>query len=103
MYCPQPVDTRDIELPDSLFPLSEALARNIHEVWAQQRIAEGWTYGPCKDGEAKTTPLLIPYEELDENEKAYDRNSVFETLKLITKLGYSIVQLPPAKCSTDHC
>lgn len=90
MYNPKPVDTSDISLPEELLALTEKIAENVHDVWAAGRIAEGWTCGEKKDAEKKTTPLLIPYDELPESEKEYDRNTAFETLKLIVKLGYTI-------------
>ena len=90
MYNPKPVDTSDISLPEELLALTEKIAENVHDVWAVGRIAEGWTYGEKKDAEKKTTPLLIPYDKLPESEKDYDRNTAFETLKLIIKMGYTI-------------
>ena len=92
MYNPKPVDTSDISLPEELLALTERIAENVHDVWAAGRIAEGWTYGEKKDAEKKTTPLLIPYDELPESEKEYDRNTAFETPKLIVKMGYRIEQ-----------
>lgn len=90
MYTPKPIDTSDIVLSEELLALTEQIAANVHDVWAAGRIAEGWTYGEMKDAERKTTPLLIPYDELPESEKEYDRNTAFETLRLIVKLGFSI-------------
>ena len=91
MNCePKPVDTSDISLPEELLALTERIAENVHDVWSAGRIAEGWTYGEKKDAERKTTPLLIPYDQLPENEKDYDRNTAFETIKLIVKMGYRI-------------
>ena len=90
MYTPNPIDTKDITLPEELLALTEQIAENVHDVWACGRIAEGWTYGNAKDPEKKTTPLLVPYGELSDSEKDYDRNTALETLKLIVKLGYSI-------------
>ena len=90
MYTPKPIDTKDITLPDELLALTERIAENVHDVWAQGRISEGWTYGETKDFGKKTTPLLVPYEELADSEKDYDRNTALETLKLIVHLGYSI-------------
>lgn len=52
----------------------------------------GWTYGAVKDTEKKTTPCLVPYDELPESEKEYDRNTAMEALKLITKLGYEVTK-----------
>ena len=90
MYTPKPIDTKDIKLPEELLTLTEKIAENVHDVWAQGRISEGWTFGEVKDFEKKTTPLLVPYEALADSEKDYDRNTALETLKLIVKLGYSI-------------
>ena len=89
-YIPQPIDTSDIELPEELNPLLEAMAKNVHEVWAQTRIAQGWQYGPERNDVEKRHPMLIPYEDLPEEEKIFDRNTSVETLKLIMKLGFVI-------------
>lgn len=90
MYRPHPIDTSDTVLPDDLHALAETIAKNAHEVWAASRIAEGWIYGEHKEDTRKTTPLLIPYDELPESEKLYDRNITMSTLKLVVKLGYTI-------------
>ncbi len=89
-YIPRPVYTGDLDLPEELHPLIEEMARNVHEVWAQHRIAEGWTYGPVRDDSGKKTPCLVPYDELPESEKEYDRATSQETLKLILKSGFVI-------------
>ena len=90
MYNPKPIDTSNIKLSDDLIELRELIASNVHDVWALGRIKEGWKYGGEKSLEKKQTPLLVPYEELPESEKEYDRNTAYETLKLIIKLGYKI-------------
>ena len=90
MYEPKPIDTKDIALSPEMTRLMEQIAENVHDVWAARRIAEGWTYGPSRSDEAKTTPCLVPYEELPECEKEYDRAAAAETLKLILKMGYTI-------------
>lgn len=90
MYTPKPIDTSDVSLPEELVALTEKIAENVHDVWSAGRMAEGWIYGEKKDAEKKTTPLLIPYSELPESEKAYDRNTAFETLRFIVKMGYRI-------------
>ena len=89
---PQPVDTSDVRLPDELDALVEQMAKNVHEVWAQSRIEQGWTYGEERDDALKHHPCLVPYEDLPEIEKAYDRDTALSTLKLISKLGFSIVR-----------
>lgn len=90
MYKPNPEDTKTIEIPEDLKPLVETLAKNVHEVWAKSRLEQGWVYGEVKDSIKKTTPCLVPYEELSEEEKDYDRHTALETIKLVLKLGYKI-------------
>lgn len=89
-YTPKPVDTQSVELPKELLPLIEEMAKNVHEVWAQNRINEGWSYGAERDDAKKTHPCLVAYEDLPESEKEYDRATSQETLKLILKLGFEI-------------
>ena len=69
------------------------MAKNVHDVWAQTRIAQGWTYGPERDDTPKTHPCLLPYEQLPEEEKTYDRNTSISTLKLVLKLGFKIEKI----------
>jgi len=90
MYNPNPIDTKNIQLPKELLELTEQIAENVHENWAAGRIAEGWIYGENRDNEKKTTPCLVPYSELPDSEKEYDRNTAIQTLKLIVALGYKI-------------
>ena len=90
-YTPQPLNTADVELPVELKRLIESMAKNVHEIWAQERIAQGWTYGEKRDDAQKHHPCLVAYEDLPENEKVYDRNTSIETLKLILKLGFKII------------
>ena len=89
-YIPEPADTMGVKLPEDLLPLIEVMAKNVHEVWSQNRINDGWTYGPVRDDARKQHPCLIPYEELPESEKDYDRATSQETLKLILKSGFVI-------------
>lgn len=89
-YIPNPADTQSVELPKELLPLVEEMARNVHEVWAKNRMAEGWTYGPIRDDAKKETPCMVAYEDLPDSEKEYDRATSQETLKLILKLGFVI-------------
>jgi hypothetical protein len=92
MYQPNPIDTGSVELPKELLELTEKIAENVHENWSAGRIADGWTYGQTRDDAKKTTPCLVPYSELTETEKEYDRNTALETLRLIIALGYKIVK-----------
>ena len=91
-YTPQPIDTTDVELPEELKQLVEQMSKNVHEIWAENRIKQGWTYGKQRNDERKTHPCLVPYENLPEEEKEYDRNTSIGTLKLIIKLGFKVSQ-----------
>ena len=91
-YIPHPVDLTGVKLPKELMNLAEDIAKNVHEVWSQNRMNEGWVYGTVRDDAKRETPCLVPYEELPEEEKAYDRNTAFSTLRLIVSLGFDIVK-----------
>lgn len=91
-YTPSPSNVDKIELEDELNDLIELLAEDIHENWAKQRIHEGWRYGKHRDDRNKIHPCLVPYNELPESEKEYDRITVATTLKLIRKFGFRFIK-----------
>ena len=91
-YIPEPAQTDDIVLSEELNGLVEAMAKNVHDVWAESRISQGWTYDPERNDALKHHPCLVPYEDLPEVEKAYDRDTAVGTLKLICKLGFKITK-----------
>ena len=90
MYNPRPVDTSKVKLSPDLLELAEKMAENVHDVWAKTRIDQGWTYGPERNDAEKKHPCLIPYDQLPEMEKVYDRNTSIETLKFIISNGFEI-------------
>ena len=89
-YKPNPIDTTRVALPPDLRELTERLAENAHDIWAARRMAEGWTCGPKRDDDARKHPDLVPYADLPESEKEYDRSTAMETLKAIVALGYRL-------------
>lgn len=89
-YTPKPIDTAGIELPQDLNELQERIAENVHDIWAKQRMDQGWTYGESRDDAKKQHPCLVAYGDLPDSEKEYDRSTAMETLKLILKLGWRI-------------
>ena len=91
-YTPDPVDTSRVALPADLLALTERLARNAHDVWARQRLRDGWKLGPRRDDAAKEHPSLIPYEALNDSEREYDRQVALETLRTVVALGYRIAK-----------
>jgi hypothetical protein len=96
-YQPRPIDTSAVELGRELLELTERLAENAHEVWAAQRLDDGWRPGPHRDDSKKEHPCLVPYQDLVESEKVYDRNAVLQTLKAIIALGYRIEPPDPVQ------
>ena len=72
--------------------LAEALAKHVHNTWMQGRLADGWTLGEVRDDAKRTHPCLIPYEELSEEEKDYDRRTSQATLQFILDQGYEITK-----------
>lgn len=91
-YDPQPIDLSDVELADDLNELREAIAENAHDVWAVERMAQGWTYGPQRDDARKETPCMVAYSQLPDSEKKFDRDMAMNTLKLVKKLGYDLIK-----------
>lgn len=89
-YEPRPRDTSGVRLPNDVAELTELLAKNTHENWARRRLEEGWRFGPRRDDAKKLHPLLVPYEQLPESEKEYDRQTAIETIKTILALGFRI-------------
>ena len=91
-YIPRPIDLSDVELTEDLNELREAIAENAHEIWAENRQAEGWSYGPKRDDDKMLHPDMIPYSQLPEREKEYDREMAMKTIKLLKKLGYDLIK-----------
>ena len=89
-YIPSPIDTSGVSLDPELLELAELLAKNTHEVWAKERLAQKWEYGPTRNDLTKEHPCLVPYEALPETEQVYDRNTAMETLKAVCAMGYTI-------------
>jgi ryanodine receptor 2 len=91
-YDPMPIETSCIALSTEVAGLTERLAENSHDLWAQQHMKEGWRFGPLRDDAKKEHSCLVPHADLPESEKQYDRNSAMETLKAIIALGYRLTK-----------
>jgi ryanodine receptor 2 len=92
-YDPKPIDTSKVQIPEEILELGERLAEHAHDIYCRQRLAEGWRYGPERNDATKENPTLVPYRELPESEKEYDRQVVMGTLKAIIALGYRIERI----------
>ena len=93
IYEPSPIGLDDVELSENLTELQEAIAENAHEIWAKNRRDQGWSYGPERNDQKKETPDMIPYCNLPESEKLYDREMAMQTLKLVKKLGWELKKI----------
>ena len=91
-YIPKPIDISDVELTEDLDELREAIAENAHEIWALERRAQGWSFGPERNDTKKENPCMVPYSQLPESEKDFDRNMAMDTIKLLKKLGYDLIK-----------
>lgn len=100
-YIPHPIDVSGVDLDDELMELTEAIAENAHEVWGYNRYNEGWRYGPQRDDAKKLHPDMVPYSELTEGEKQYDRAMALNTIRLVKKLGFTIGRRYTKYCL--HC
>ena len=90
-YAPRPLDMSAVVLPAELADVAERLAAHVHDVWAERRLAEGWTYGERRDDAAKTHPGLVPYGALSASEQEYDRQTALGTIRALLALGYRLV------------
>jgi hypothetical protein len=91
-YQPKPIDVSDVILEEDVTELREAIAENAHDIWAVERMQQGWTFGPERNDELKQNPCLVPYSKLPEAEKEYDRQMAMQTIKLMHKLGYDLIK-----------
>uniref|UniRef100_A0A8C3EXM2 Ryanodine receptor 3 n=1 Tax=Corvus moneduloides TaxID=1196302 RepID=A0A8C3EXM2_CORMO len=89
-YKPAPLDLSEVKLLPSQEFLVDKLAENAHNVWAKDRIKQGWTYGIQQDLKNKRNPRLVPYALLDERTKKSNRDSLREAIRTFAGYGYSI-------------
>uniref|UniRef100_A0A673C6E5 Ryanodine receptor 3 n=1 Tax=Sphaeramia orbicularis TaxID=375764 RepID=A0A673C6E5_9TELE len=89
-YKPSPLDLSDIKLTPGQELLVDRLAENAHNVWAKDRIKQGWTYGIQQDVKSKRNPRLVPYVLLDERTKKSNRDSLREAIRTLIGYGYNI-------------
>ncbi|XP_061609074.1 ryanodine receptor 3 isoform X2 [Phyllopteryx taeniolatus] len=89
-YKPAPLDLSDVKLTAGQEVLVDKLAENAHNVWAKDRIKQGWTYGIQQDLKSRRNPRLVPYALLDERTKKSNRDSLREAIRTMVGYGYGI-------------
>uniref|UniRef100_A0A673CUD6 Ryanodine receptor 2b (cardiac) n=1 Tax=Sphaeramia orbicularis TaxID=375764 RepID=A0A673CUD6_9TELE len=89
-YRPAPLDLSHVLLSSALEEVVNLLAENDHNVWARERIKQGWTYGAQQDVKAKRSPHLVPYSLLDERSRRAGRAGVRDAVCTLLTYGYSL-------------
>uniref|UniRef100_A0A452IME6 Ryanodine receptor 1 n=1 Tax=Gopherus agassizii TaxID=38772 RepID=A0A452IME6_9SAUR len=89
-YKPAPLDLAHVKLTPAQNTLVDKLAENGHNVWARDRVSQGWTYSIVQDIKNKRNPRLVPYNLLDERTKKTNRNSLCEAVRTLIGYGYNI-------------
>ena len=83
----------DWDAPDS-FKLTteevETLAAVEHERWMQEKLVDGWRYGPAREDSKKIHPSIIPYLQLSESEKEKDRNTVRNIPRILSLIDFQV-------------
>ncbi|XP_030563349.1 ryanodine receptor isoform X21 [Drosophila novamexicana] len=98
-YKPAPLDLSAVTLTPKLEELVDQLAENTHNLWARERIQQGWTYGLNEDSENHRSPHLVPYAKVDEAIKKANRDTASETVRTLLVYGY--VLDPPTGEGTE--
>nr|XP_033809939.1 ryanodine receptor 1 isoform X2 [Geotrypetes seraphini] len=89
-YKPAPLDLSHVKLTPAQNTLVDKLAENAHNVWARDRVHQGWTYSIVQDIKNKRNPRLVPYVLLDERTKKTNRDSLCEAVRTLIGYGYNI-------------
>ncbi|KRF97582.1 uncharacterized protein Dwil_GK20678, isoform D [Drosophila willistoni] len=98
-YKPAPLDLSAVTLTPKLEELVDQLAENTHNLWARERIQQGWTYGLNEDSDNHRSPHLVPYGKVDEAIKKANRDTASETVRTLLVYGY--VLDPPTGEGTE--
>jgi hypothetical protein len=70
----------------------DTMARMEHDRWVAEKFLEGFSFGP-RDVHKKTSPYLVPWEDLPEDVKDIDRKAVREIPELLAAAGFEIYRL----------
>uniref|UniRef100_A0A6I8P2E1 Ryanodine receptor 2 n=1 Tax=Ornithorhynchus anatinus TaxID=9258 RepID=A0A6I8P2E1_ORNAN len=89
-YKPAPMDLSFIKLTASQEAMVDKLAENAHNVWARDRIRQGWTYGIQQDVKNRRNPRLVPYALLDDRTKKSNKDSLREAVRTLLGYGYNL-------------
>lgn len=104
-YKPAPLDLSHVRLTPAQTTLVDRLAENGHNVWARDRVAQGWSYSAVQDIPARRNPRLVPYRLLDEATKRSNRDSLCQAVRTLLGYGYNIEppDQEPSECRPRAC
>ena len=71
----------------------ELLARLEHDRWRKEREAGGWRLAATKDETRKESPYLIPYDDLSEDVKEIDRETVRAVPAFLAEVYFGVVRV----------
>ena len=89
----EPLTDWDAPPPEFSATDMELLARMEHERWQAEREAGGWKLAAEKNEARKQTPYLVPYDDLPEDVKEYDRAAVRGIPAFLAEVGLSVVRV----------
>jgi hypothetical protein len=71
----------------------EILAEMEHDRFVTERRTAGFTLGEKRDVRKKTSPYLVPWRDLPEDVKSWDREAVDAIPELVARAGFEIYRL----------
>jgi len=63
-----------------------------HELWMEDKLRRGYTLGESTEAEPYHSPYLVPWEELDDDIKQYDRDQIANIIGILKEVGYAVVK-----------
>src|SRR4030067_861572 len=89
-YEAKSLDLTNVQISADLVKLVERLAEITHDNWVRQRLADGWRHGQRRDDVQKEHPCIVPYDDLPESEKEYDRKISLGVVQAMIASGYRV-------------
>jgi hypothetical protein len=91
----EPLMNWDAELFEFTPEEVEKLAVMEHQRWLIERRNEGWTYGKSKDLNWKISPSLLDWDELPEDTKQYNRETIRSLPIFLARASFQIFRTEP--------
>jgi len=102
-YEPKSLDLTNVQISADLVNLVEQLAEITHDNWVRQRLADGWRQGQRRNDLQKEHPGIVPYDDLPESEKEYDRKISLGVVQAMIALGYRVESSSSPALSGPTC